>query len=192
MRNASRIVVTASRALLCGLLLGVSCPVGAQTPPPIGGVTGTMALEGTIKTFYKAANTIVVVTIDGVEHVFHYTKNLLVHGSKDTTLEGLHEGSQVVVHYAMAGVNEAALEVDSLEDHGLKTSEGVVTRVDRRRKQIAIKYPDGRVETLRLTDRAAVDADDVGAVADGTTRAIVYYSGEGREKVAHFFKTVPK
>src|SRR5882672_6823341 len=184
MRNAHRGAITTSSAWLCGLLLGVSSSVSAQTPPPIGGVTGTMALEGTVKTVYKAANTIIVGTIDGVEHVFHYTKNLLVHGSKDTTLEGLHEGSQVVVHYAMDGTQEAALEVDSLGDQGLKTSEGVVTRIDRRRKQIAIKYPDGKVETLRLTDRAALDAgNEIGPIADGTTRVIVYYSGEGGQKV---------
>jgi hypothetical protein len=168
MRNAPRGAITTSSAWLCGLLLGVSSSVSAQTPPPIGGVTGTLALEGTVK-------------------------NLLVHGSKDTTLEGLHEGSQVVVHYAMDGPQEAALEVDSLGDQGLKTSEGVVTRIDRRRKQIAIKYPDGKVETLRLTDRAALDAgNEIGPVADGTTRVIVYYSGEGGQKVAHFFKTIPK
>ena len=32
-----------------GLVLGVAASVAAQTPPPINGVTGTVAVEGTVK-----------------------------------------------------------------------------------------------------------------------------------------------
>jgi hypothetical protein len=75
----------------------------------------------------------------------------------------------------------AVHEIDRLGDEGLKSTEGVVMRVDRGRKQIAVKFADGKTETFRLTDRAAEDAGQV----------IVYHSDEGGQKVAHFFRKIP-
>ena len=56
------------------LLLGIAAAGTAQTPPPIPGETGTLALEGTMKTFYGGVNAIIVKSADGVEHLFHFTK----------------------------------------------------------------------------------------------------------------------
>ena len=68
-------------------------------------------------------------------------------------------------------------------------TEGVVTRVDRGRRQIAIRFDNGKTETFRLTDRAAADAGkDVDQATGGGTRVIVYYSDEAGHRVAHFFK----
>ena len=178
-----------SLALLGGLVLGVSITMRAQSPPP---AQGTIALEGTMKKFYRAANTIIVTTIDGVEHVYHFTKDLLVHGGKGRgvdALQGLREGNTVVVHYTVEGVEESAREIDRVGDEGLKVTEGVVTRIDRGRKQITIRFDNGKTETLRLTDRAAADAGkDVDQGGAGATKVIVYYSDEAGRKVAHFFK----
>ena len=62
-------------------LLGavVPAPLAAQTPPP---VQGTIALEGTMTKFYRGINALVVTTIDGAEHVYHFAKGLVVHGAK--------------------------------------------------------------------------------------------------------------
>jgi hypothetical protein len=174
------------------LFLAASISVNAQDPPPIQGVTGTIATEGTIKDVGEAGNTIIVGTIDGVEHVFHFTKELLVHGGKGSdALRGLRPGSSVVVHYTVDGSSEAAHEIDSLGDGGLKSTEGVVTRVDRGRKQFVIKFADGKTETFRLTDRAAEYAGKDGDRAtNGGGAVVVYYTDEGGQKVAHFFKKV--
>jgi TonB family protein len=123
----------------------VSRDAGAQSPPP---VQGTVALEGTMKTFYRGVNVVIVTTIDGVEHAYHFAKDLVVHGGNGTTaaaLEGLHEGSTVVVHYTVEGAERAVREVDIIGDQGLEVTEGTVSRIDRGRgqiKRVAPVYPD--------------------------------------------------
>jgi hypothetical protein len=195
MHKVSATLVTKALAItsIGGLVLGTSILVMAQTPPPIQGVTGTIATEGTIKDVHEAGNTVIVGTVDGVEHVFHYTKDLLVHGGKGSeALRGLKPGSSVVVHYTRDGASEAAHEIDRVGDEGLKSTEGVVMRVDRGRKQIMIKFADGKTETFRLTDRAAEDAGkDVGRTTKNASQVVVYYSDEGGQKVAHFFRKIP-
>jgi hypothetical protein len=174
------------------VVLGAPGQAAAQQPAPIGGVTGTVALEGTVQDEYAGASAVVVKTTDGVKHVFQLTKGLLVHGAKGAgadALRGLREGSTVVVHYTVAGGTESAQEIDRIGDQGLKVTEGVVTRVDHKRKQIAVRFDNGKSETFRLTERAAVDAGrDVDDAAAGTTRVVVYYSDEAGRKVAHFFR----
>lgn len=71
-----------SLALFGGLALAVSPAWAGQESPPIPGVTGTVALEGTLVQESVAANTVIVKTADGVRHVFHFTKNLLIHGGR--------------------------------------------------------------------------------------------------------------
>ena len=174
---------------IIALVSSLSITLGAQSGPP---VQGTIALEGTMKTFYRAVNTIIVTTIDGVDHVYHFTKGLVVHGGKGRGLDalgGLREGSTVVVHYTVTEAEASAREIDRIGDEGLKVTEGVVTRIDRERKQITIRFDDGRSETLRLTDRAAAEAgEDIDQAATAAVKVIVYYSDEGGRKVAHFFK----
>ena len=133
-----------------GLLL--SSPLAAQTPPPI---QGTVALKGTMTKFYRALNTLVVTTMDGVEHVYHFTANVLVHGSKGTgpdALAGLRPGTTVVVHYrTINGADQSAEEIDAVEAQGLKIAEGVVTRLDLPRREIVLRFNDGTTDTLRLS-----------------------------------------
>ncbi len=187
MTHFSRI---ARSLLLLAIPLAFARPALAQ-PVPVVNVTGTMALEGTITQEGIAANTVAVKTKDGVEHVFHFTKDLLVHGGNKTgadALQGLHKGTPVVVHYTVTGEIESAHEIDQLGDEGLKVTEGVVTRIDRKRREVTVRFPEGKTETFRLTDHAAEDAgkDIEGAGPD--TRITVYYTDENGEKVAHFFK----
>jgi len=57
-----------------------------------------------MKKVYGAANTIIVTTIDGVEHIIHFTRDLIVHDGKGTgvdALNGWQEGRTVVVHYTI-------------------------------------------------------------------------------------------
>jgi hypothetical protein len=176
-------------AVLAGFVLSGSLGLGAQSPPP---VRGTIALEGTMKKFYKAANTVIVATKDGIEHVYHFTKDLLVHGGRGAgvdALSGLREGTTVVVHYVSTGADQSAVEIDRIGDEGLKVTEGIVHRIDRKRSQITIRFDNGTTETLRLTERAAAEAStEIARAPTETTKIIVYYSDEGGRKVAHYFK----
>jgi hypothetical protein len=182
-------------AVLGGLALLASVSARAQAPPPVDGVTGTVAIEGTTKNIYTALNVIVVETMDGVEHVLHYTKDLLVHGGKggEDALHGVAVGSTVVAHYTVAGPDATALEIDRIGETGFMTTEGTVASVDRKHHRITIKRANGSSQTLELTDRAADEAGRgmAGAAAPGA-RVIVYYADDAGRKVAHFFETVPE
>src|ERR1700694_1662744 len=99
-----------------------------QEAPPIGGVNGTIALEGTVDQEYKAANTVIVKTLDGVRHLFHLTGKTVVHGTESAgadALRGLEAGSAVVVHYAADAGEQTALEVDRLRGQGVENHAGV-------------------------------------------------------------------
>ena len=182
--------MTANAVLGVLVLAAAAAAATAQTPPP---VRGTIALEGTTQKVYAAMHIVIVKTIDGVEHVFHFTKDLLVHGGKGSGVDafpGLEEGRTVVVHYTVAGAEETAQEIDRIGDEGLRTTEGIVTRVDRGRKQLTIKYFDGTSETLSLTNRAAAEAEQgLGQVTGATV--VVYYRDEAGNKVVHYFKRTP-
>jgi hypothetical protein len=176
-------------ALAVGLVLASLEPLGAQSPPP---VQGTIALEGRMKEFYRAANVIIVTTIDGVDHMYQFTKNLVVHGGKGSgvdALEGLKEGNTVVVHYTVSGDQALAQEIDRFGDEGLKISEGKVSHIDRKRKEITIKFENGATETLRMTDRASAESSDtLEQIGAEGTKIIVYYADESGRKVAHYFR----
>ena len=144
-------------ALALGVVLIVSTPAHAQNRPPL---QEPIALEGTMKQFYRAANTVVVTTMDGMEHVYHFTKDLIVHGGKKPgvdALEGLRAGTTVVIHHTTAGSQASAEEMDVLGDEGLKSTEGMVTNIDRRRNEITTRYNNGKTETLQMTSRAAAE-----------------------------------
>jgi hypothetical protein len=181
----------------CGAVL-LALPVlhagQGQNPPPISGVTGTIALEGTIDQTDKAANTVIVKTVSGVRHFFHLTDKTAVHGMESVEVEGargLEAGSRVIVHYIADGGAQTALEVDRLDAGGLKTLEGAVTHVDRAGQKISIRLADGSTQTLRLTERAATDVGkDVDRAAADTTRVVVYYTDEAGQRVAHYFKRI--
>jgi|SoimicmetaTmtHMA_FD_contig_51_2974984_length_1183_multi_2_in_0_out_0_1 hypothetical protein len=159
-------------------IVAVAFAVGldAQSTPP---GQGTIALEGAMETFYKGLNAIVVTTIDGVEHTYHFAERLIVHGGKTPgpdALKGLREGRMVVIHYTVEGGQQAARDIDILGDEGLKTTEGRVAHVDRGRKEITVRFDDGRTEVLRLTARAAAEAGkDLEKAAGETARVVVDY-----------------
>lgn len=176
-------------ALTLGAALHVSSSALAQDRPPL---KEPIALEGTMKQFYKAANVVIVTTMDGVEHVYHFTKDLIVHGGKKPgvdALEGLHEGTTVVIHEGKGGAQPSAEEIDLLGDDGLKITEGIVTNIDRRKKEITIEYGNGKTETLQMTTRAAAESEtQIDAKGAAPTKIIVYYADESGRKVAHYFK----
>jgi hypothetical protein len=181
--------------LITGFLVVPSASFAQGTPPAVHGVTGTVATEGTMKTVYRGLNTIVVTTIDGVEHVYHFTKDLVVHGGKSPAdpLAGLKEGTTVVIHYSTEGGRQTAREIDQVGDEGLLETEGTITRIERGKKQITVRIGQGRTETFQLTDRAAAETSKEieSQAAAGTARTIIYYKDENGRKVVHYVKKLP-
>jgi hypothetical protein len=106
-------------------------------------------------------------------------------------LRAVDEGSKVVVHHTAEAGNETADEVDRVAADGLKTTEGIITNVDRRAKTMSIRLADGSEQTLRLTERAAADiGNGIDGAAAGTAKVIVYVNDEAGRPVAHYFKRV--
>ncbi len=179
-----------AHALLSLAFLAAAVPARAQQVP-VSPATGTVALEGTVAQERVTVDTLVVKTKDGVEHLFHLSKDLLVHGGKKNgidALQGLHKGTSVVVHYTVEGNVESAREIDQVDEGGLRVTEGIVARVDRKRKEVTVRFDDGTTETFLLTDRAVEDAGRDVDQAGGETRITLYYTDENGQKVAHFFR----
>jgi ABC-type Fe3+-hydroxamate transport system substrate-binding protein len=155
------------------------------------------AVEGTVKKIDAGTKTMVVEAKDGTEHTFHFTKDVVVDGAKDTekgTVDAAHgvgEGSKVAVHYTVEGGKETAHEIDKIGDDGLKTTDGTVSHIDRGTKTIAVKTADGTEQTFHLTDRAAKDTGkDVAEGADKGAKVTVYYTEKAGVKTAHFVKSI--
>jgi len=149
---------TKSNALALAAALLVTVPAYPQDRPPL---KEPIALEGTIKAFYRAANVVVVTTMDGVEHVYHFTRNVIVHGGKPPgvdALDQLSEGTPIVIHRIVDEEQALAEEIDLVGGQGLKITEGRVSHVDRRKKELTIRYGNGKTETLQLTTRAAAES----------------------------------
>lgn len=190
-----RRLVTTSGLVVGALLMGLPAVLALQQPPPIQGVTGTIATEGTIQETDAAGHSVLVKAADGVQHLFHLSKRSRVHSGEgdlaaDEALRGLKKGTPVVVHYTSEGETLTAEEIDRIGAEGLRQIEGSVTKVDRITRTISIKLADGTTQTLRLSERAAADAGkDLDSARDGA-RIIVYYKDEAGQRVAHYFKRV--
>ena len=142
----------------------------------VGPVTGTLGLQSTVDKFYTGLHELVKTS--GTPE----TKQSKTQGL--AALDSLKPGAPVVAQYAVKGVQASAYHVDRVGS-GLNVNEGIVTRVDRSRNRITIKFPEGRTEKLRSTRHGPQDAD--GSVH---SRVIVYHANDSGQIVAHYFKPV--
>jgi hypothetical protein len=97
-----------------------------------------------------------------------------------TGFEGLHEGTAVMIQ--------------SIDDEEMMATPGRVADVDPCRGRITVKYDDGTVDVLQLTERAAaatwsVEEQAIAAQAAGA-QAAVYFDDEHGRRVVHFFRWV--
>jgi hypothetical protein len=140
-------MIAAMSTLLFAVLL-CARPVSAQgTTPPIQGVTGTIATEGSRDGVKKAAGA----TARGVKKVLPGKK-----GETTNPLDVLIAGSHVVVREAIA---EA------------KGVEAVVVDVNKAKQQITVRFADKKTDTLRVMDAAGASgsgAHVVVSLADQT------------------------
>jgi hypothetical protein len=97
-----------------------------------------------------------------------------------TGFQSLHEGTAVMIQ--------------SIDDQDLMATVGRVAHVDRCRGRITVKYDDGTVDVLQLTERAAAatwpeEEQAIAAQAAGA-QAAVYFSDEDGRTVVRFFRWV--
>jgi hypothetical protein len=164
-------------AIAGGLLLVATAASAGQQPPPIGGLTGTIGVEGTAQEPYAGIHTLIVKTVGGVGHLFHWIRRTEAHedtAANDRAWRGVDDGSKVVVR-------------DRFSGDGVDDIEGVITTVDRRAKTIAVRLADGTQETLRAMSDAR--EDNHGSAVE-TATVVVYVSDEAGGQVAHYFTRV--
>jgi len=152
--------------------------------------------EGTVRRIDSSTKTLLIATKDGTERTFHFGDRTAVHGveaagkESQEALHGLKEGTEVAVRYTTKGTVDTAEEIDHIGKDGLKVTEGTLKKIDRGAKTITIATADGTQRTFRLLGRAVRDSGrDIEKAADKSAKVTVYYTEEGGDKVAHFFKS---
>ena len=143
----------------------------------IGPVTGTLGLEAAVDRFYSDIGKVVKITAGTAQTKYSRAYKL-------EALDSLKPGAPVVAQYAVKGVQASAYHVDRVGS-GLNVNDGIVTRVDRSRNRITIKFSQGATETFRSARHGAQDVD--GSVH---SRVIVYHTNDAGQIVAHYFKPV--
>ncbi len=153
------------------------------------------AVHGVVTKVDEASKTIVVKTKDGTEHTIHFVDKTVVSGADATetgakdTFHGVKVGSEVVAHYTVKGTDKTAVEVDKVGKDGMKSMEGVVTKVGEGGKTITVKAADGTERTFDVVGHdTKVAAVDAGKGTEKGAKVTVYYSESAGKKVAHFFE----
>ena len=153
------------------------------------------AVAGTIKTIDRTGKVVVVKTMDGTEHTFHYAGDLAVYTGDevktvgDDTFHGATKGSKVAVHYTVVEGRETAHEIDKLSEGGLKVIKGTLTHVDRTARRVSVATAAGTEETLELSARATDDAATaVGKGTEKATKVSIFYTEDAGKKTAHFIE----
>ena len=154
--------------LVCFLVavLAVSAPAWSQVLGPP--VRGTIQPEPNKKKFYEGVGAALV----GTERVVHAVTG---RGEDNGLFPGLLEGSTVAV-------KEAPPTVDGQPAaSGAPTvTEGVVTVIDRKQKQIVVRFETGKTERLQFVDRARGDT--------GPAPIVLTYSDGAGGKLSLDFK----
>ena len=180
-RSLATLVVTSA---LAATLAGIGAAAAEQQPPPIDGVTGTVATEESKKDVKEAGR-----------GVFGKISRMFGGKGKDAApagpeggedmLAGMKAGTAVIIHTTTAGETAAPEDVERLDAEGVKPIEGVVTTVNRRERTISVKLADNQRRTFRLSNRAA---DEVDTDVASTAKVILYVKDEAGERVVQYIK----
>ena len=184
------ILIVAAALVLAANVIGTADARAEQQPPPIDGVTGTVATEESKKDVHEAGRGV----LGKVARLFGVGRRSSVPASPEggeETLAGMKAGTAVLVRTTTGGENTTAEEIERLDDEGVKPMEGVVTAINRRDRTISIRLADGTRRMLRLSNRAVDEVDaDIDRAGDGTARVILFVKDEAGERVVHYIKRV--
>ena len=130
-------------------------------------------VHGTVKKVDSATKTVVVKTADGTEHTIKVTGQTTYKGTK-AGLEGLKEGTEVVVRTTGKGVDETGVEIGKIGKDSVKVTKGTIVKVDNGTKTVAVKTADGTEKTFEFTETAGKDMGKaVGAGAEKGAKVTV-------------------
>ena len=127
----------------------------AQTPPPIGGVSGTIAPEGSGDQVEAGANAVVSKTAQGTRRLFRALMPGKTATPMNDFLSGLRPGSAIVLHYAASGAGGASVEGERKAE---RVREGMVLSIGRAKQEISVRLDDKTVDTLQLAEPVVRDA----------------------------------
>jgi hypothetical protein len=170
MKMQKALVKTVGLAALLGAHV-IWVAEAAQQPPPIQGVTGTIATETSIDETTAAGHGFVA----KVKRALHLNGRSTVpsgDAAAEEALGGLKKGTRVVVSDAAKRVKEEA---------------GSIVALNLADRTISVRLPDDSIQTLRLSDEAATDAE---AAADAGANVIVYFRNASGQRVAKHFRRV--
>jgi hypothetical protein len=187
-RHATFIVAAA--LVLAANVIGAADARAEQQPPPIDGVTGTVATEESKKDVHEAGRGVLgkVARLFGVGRRSSGPASL--EGGEET-LAGMKTGTAVLIRTTTGGENTTVEEIERLDDEGVKPMEGVVTAINRRDRTISIRLADGTRRMLRLSNRIVDEVDaDIDRAGDGTARVILFVKDEAGERVVRYIKHV--
>jgi len=165
-RSTTSTISIGIMTLLCALPLSSRrASAQGQAPPPIQGVTGTIATDGTIESEHRAGHAIA----EGAAKAVDSVKKILPGGksTNENPLDDFAEGSRVVLRDAKTVDSEAAT-----------STEGVVIDVNKKRNQITVRLSDKKTQTLKL------------ATPDAPGDVVVSYTGTSGARIAHDFNRV--
>ena len=189
----SRILRT--RATLVGAAALVLAITGAATaraeqqPPPIDGVTGTVATEESKRDVKEAGRGVFgkMARMLGLGKDKEVPSTPEGGGAETLGLAGMKAGTAVIIHTTTAGENATAEEIERQDAEGVKPMEGVITAVNPSERTIAIRLADGTRRMLRLSAHAA---DEVDTDIDATAKVVLYVKDVAGERVVQYIKRV--
>jgi len=145
-------------------------------------------VHGTVAKVDSATKTVVVKTADGTEHTIKVTGQTTYEGTKKG-LDGLKEGTEVVVRTTGKGVDATGVEIGKISKDTLKVTKGTIVKVDEGTKTVVVKTADGGEKTFDYSETAGKDVGKaVGAGTEKGAKVTVYYTEETGKKIAHFFE----
>jgi hypothetical protein len=160
-------------------VLGLAADAAAQTAPP---VQGTIAPDDTSRKVYAAGHALIA----GVEGAFGYVRDLFAGKSPAVDpLDGLREGTTVVVRQGSPAENGGASDLDRSRSDRATVTEATVTSIDRKRQNVTIRFEDGKKEKLRLAGGTAAGKNaDTGRTAQAlVTMSYAVDKGERIERL---------
>jgi hypothetical protein len=167
---------------IAGALL--SATLRAQSPPPIN---PTIVPEGSSNTFYHGAHAVLVAAVEGIEHVYEFTRDLIVPGRHNgDALADLREGTTVAVQEKADARSSSPDDVDATGNVRAGVTEGTVTKIDRRHAQITVRFAEGKNGTFQLADARG----KASGASDAATRVTISYAGKDGKRVVHPFTPV--
>jgi hypothetical protein len=159
--------VSAVAGVAAAVLFDVAVLGAGQQPPPIQGVTGTIATDTSIQETTAGGNKLVA----AVGRMFGLKRSATLN-SADEALGSLKPGTRIVLQYA--GTREGGSGASS------RQLDGAIESVNRGDRTIAVTLDDGTRQTLRITDPGE----------DGVANVFVYYKDRPGTRIARAFKRV--